>query len=69
LLPCKRHGSDTLFVQEISHMVSAKFGAAKHQHLAPLLGFDDVGQQGFLLPSTNGVDNLLDQLHRGVFRR
>ena len=69
LVAVQCHGSDALFVQEVGHMVGTKFGAAKHQHLAPLLGLDDVGQQGFLLLPAHGMHHLFDELHRGVFRR
>ena len=65
----QRHGGDALFVQEVGHMVGTKLGAAKHQHLAPLLGLDDVGQQGFLLLPAHGMHHLFDELHRGVFGR
>ena len=49
-------------------MVGAELGAAKHQHLAPLLAFDDVREQCFFLAATHRVNHLRDQLHRGVFR-
>ena len=65
----QRHGGDALFVQKVGHMVGAKLGATKHQHLAPLLGVNDVCEQGFLLLPAHGVNHLLDELHRGVFRR
>ena len=49
-------------------MVGAKLGAREHQHLAPVVLLDDVGQQGFFLLAAHGVHHLADALHRGVAR-
>ena len=65
----QRHGGDALFVQKLCHVVGTKLGAAKHQHLAPLLALDDMREQRFFLAAAHRVNHLRDQLHRGVFRR
>jgi hypothetical protein len=36
------HGLDAIFGEVVSHIVSAKLGARKHQHLAPIVLVDDV---------------------------
>ena len=59
---------DAILRQELGDIIGAKFGAGKHQHLAPVVFLDDVGQQCFLLAATNRVNQLGDALHCGVAR-
>ena len=63
------HGVDAALCEVFGHIVSAKFGAGEHQHLAPVVFIDDVGEQGFLFATAHGVNHLGNALHRGVARR
>ena len=63
------HGVDAALCEVFGHIVSAKFGACEHQHLAPVVFIDDVGEQGFLFATAHGVNHLGNALHRGVARR
>ena len=69
LVSVQRHGLNAVFRQELSDVVGAKLGAREHQHLAPVVLLDDVGQQGFLFAAAHRMDHLADALHGGVARR
>ena len=69
LVAVQGHGGNAVFVQKLGHMVGTKLGARKHQHLAPVVLVDDVGQQRLLFGAAHGVNGLLNALHRGVGRR
>ena len=66
LVAMQRHGRNAVLFQKLGHVVGAEFGAGEHQHLAPVLGVDDVRQQSLFLATTHGVDHLGNALHRGV---
>ena len=63
------HGINAVFGEVLGHIVGAKFGAGEHQHLAPVVFVDDVGEQGFLFATAHRVHDLVDPLHRGVTGR
>ena len=65
----QRHGRNAVLFQKLGHVVGAKLGAGEHQHLAPVVGVDDVRQQRLLFAPAHRVDDLGDALHRGVARR
>src|SRR6185369_7892693 len=69
LVAVQRHRVDAVLAKEFSHVVGAELGAGEHQHLAPVVFLDDVGQQLFFLGAAHRVRDLGDALHRGVARR
>ncbi len=69
LVAVQRQRTDAVGIEVVGHVVGAKLGACKHQHLAPVVFFDDVRQQRFFLAAPDRVDGLHDALHRGVGRR
>ena len=69
LVAVQRHRIDAVLDQELRDIVRAEFGAREHQHLAPVVFLDDVGQQRLLFAAADRVDELRDALHRGVARR
>ena len=66
LVAVQCHGSDAVLFQKLRHVVGAELGTGEYQHLAPVVFLDDVGQQGFFLAASHGVDHLGNALHGGV---
>ncbi|OIQ72098.1 hypothetical protein GALL_462810 [mine drainage metagenome] len=62
----QRHGMNPVFAQKLGHIVGTEFGPGKHQHLAPVVLLNDVGQQGFLFTATHRMYQLGNALHGGV---
>ena len=60
---------DAVFGQMLGDIVGAEFCAGEHQHLAPVVRVDDMGEQRFLFAAADRVNRLRDALHRGVARR
>ena len=54
------HGGDVLFEQMLHQTVRAVFHAREHQHLVPIVFFDQVGEQVFLHLPAHGVHFLCD---------
>ena len=60
------HGLDAIFGEVIGHIVGAKLGACKHQHLAPVVQINDVYQHFFFLAPTHRMNHLRNTLNGGV---
>ena len=62
----QRHGLNAVFGQKLSDIVGTKLGAGEHQHLAPVLLLNDMGEQCLLLAAPYRVNHLGNALHGGV---
>ena len=60
------HGRDALLFQVLDQAVGTVLHAREHQHLMPVVGLDQVGQQVFLLLATDRVHLLGNGLGRGI---
>ena len=60
------HGRDAVLVQVLDQAIGAVLHAREHQHLMPVLAFDQVGQQLALAVAINRVNLLRDGLGGGI---
>lgn len=61
-----RHRADAVFIQLLGKAVRAVLGAREHQHLKPVLRFDEVREQLAFTLAINSVNGLLNDFHRRI---